>query len=58
MVVWDHEDILAEGYEQLNDESTYVEVKHFNGKTLCNLTEKSDNFFKRLNKKKSFQKKN
>ena len=52
MVVWDHEDYLAEGYEQLNDESTYVEVKHFNGKTLCNLIEKSNNFFKRLNKKK------
>ena len=30
MVVWDREDYLAEGYKQLNDESTYVEVKHFN----------------------------
>ena len=52
VVVWDREDYLAEGYKQLNDESTYVEVKHSNVKILFDLTEKSKNFFKRLNKKK------
>ena len=59
MVVWDCEDYLAEGYQQLNDESTYVEVKYFDDMTLSDLIEKSNNFFKCLNKKKrSFQKRN
>ena len=59
VVVWDREDYLAEGYQQLNDESTYVEVKYFDDKTLSDLIEKSNNFFKCLNKKKrSFQKRN
>ena len=59
VVVWDCEDYLAEGYQQLNDESTYVEVKYFDDKTLSDLIEKSNNFFKCLNKKKrSFQKRN
>ena len=52
VVVWDREDYLAEGYKQLNDESTYAEVKHSNVKALFDLTEKSKNFFKLLNKKK------
>ena len=52
MVVWDCEDYLAEGYKKLNDESTHHEVKHFNDKTLSDLTEKNNNFFKRLNKEK------
>ena len=51
MVVWDREDYLAEGYKQLNDESTYVEVKHSNNKILSDLIEKINNFFKRLKKK-------
>ena len=46
--MWDREDYLAEGYKQLSDESTYVEVKHSNDKTLSDLIEKSNNFFKRL----------
>ena len=49
MVVWDCEDYCAEGYKQLSDESTYVEVKHCD-KTLSDLIEK--NFFKCLNMKK------
>ena len=49
VVVWDCEDYLAEGYKQLSDESTYVEVKHCD-KTLSDLIEK--NFFKCLNMKK------
>ena len=52
VVVWDHEDCFTEGYKQLNDESTYTEIKHSNDKTLSDLIEKSNNFFKRLNKKK------
>ena len=48
MVVWDREDYLAEGYKQLIDESTYVEVKNFNDKTLSDLIEKNNNFRKRL----------
>ena len=54
MAVSDSEDYFAEGYKQLNNESTYVEVKHSNDKTLSDLIEKSKNFFKRLNKKKIF----
>ena len=50
--MWDQEDYLAEGYKQLIDESTYIEVKHSNDKTLSDLIEKSNNFFKSLNKKK------
>ena len=52
VVVWDHEDYLTEGYKQLNDESIYVDVKHSNDKTLSDLIEKSNNFFKCSNKKK------
>ena len=29
VVVWDREDYLAEGYMQLNDKSTYVEINNF-----------------------------
>ena len=29
VVVWDREDYLAEGYKQLCDTSTYVEVKKY-----------------------------
>ena len=46
----DREDYFVEGYKQLNDESIYVEVKH--SKTRSDLIEKSNNFFKLLNKKK------
>ena len=42
MVKWNFEDYLAEGYKQLNDESTYVETKHSNEKSLSDLIE---NFF-------------
>ena len=28
VVVWDREDYLAEGYKQLSDSPTYVEVKN------------------------------
>ena len=52
VVVWDREDDLAEGYKQLNDESIYVDIKHSTDKTLSDLIEKSNNFFKRLNRKK------
>ena len=52
VVMWDRGDYFAEGYKQLNDESTYAEVKHYNDKRLSDLIEKSNNFFKRLNKKK------
>ena len=52
MVLWDRESYLAEGYKQINDESIYVDVKHSNDKTLSDLIEKSNNFFKRLNRKK------
>ena len=34
VVVWDREDYLAEGYKQLSDASTYVEVRNYNGKLL------------------------
>ena len=46
--VRDREDCLAEGYKQLSDTSTYVEVKKYNDKLLSQLTEKSTKFFKRL----------
>ena len=46
--MWDREDYLAEGYKQLSDTSTYVEVKKYNDKLLSQLTEKSNKFFKRL----------
>ena len=52
VVVWDSEDYLAEGYKQLNVESIYVDIKHSTDKALPDLTEKSNNFFKRLNRKK------
>ena len=52
MVVWDREGYLAEGYKQLNDESIYVDIKHSTDKTLSDLIEKSNKFFKRLNRKK------
>ena len=52
VVVWDREDYLAEGYKQLNDESIYVDIKHSTDKTLSDLIEKSNKFFKRLNRKK------
>ena len=57
MIVWACEDYLAEGYKQLNDESTYTEVKHSNDKTLPDLIEKSNNLFERLNKKKTISEK-
>ena len=52
VVVWDREDYQAEGYKQLNDESIYVDIKHSTDKTLSDLIEKSNKFFKRLNRKK------
>ena len=54
MILWDREDYLVEDYKQRNDEFTYVEVKYSNDKTLSDLIEKSNNFFKRLKKKKVF----
>ena len=53
MVLWDHEDYLAEGYKQLSDESIYGNVKHSNDNTLSDLIEKSNNFFNRFNRKKN-----
>ena len=42
---------------QLNDKSTYVEINNFKGKFLCDLTDKSNNFFKRLCKQKTITEK-
>ena len=52
VVVWDREDYLAEGYKQLSDNSTYVEVKNYKEKLLVDLTEKSNEIFKKLCNKK------
>ena len=52
LVVWDSEDYLPEGYKQLSDTSAYVEVKKFNDKSLSQLTEKCNKFFKRLDNNK------
>ena len=57
VVVWDRQDYLAERYMQLNDKSTYVEINNFKGKFLCDLTDKSNNFFKRLCKQKTITEK-
>ena len=51
MVVWDREYYLAEAYKRFNDEYIYVDVYYSNDKILADLIEKSNNFFKRLNKK-------
>ena len=48
VAVWDREDYLAEGYKQLCDISTYLEVKKYNDQLLSQLKEKSNKFFKRL----------
>ena len=52
VVVWDREDYLAEGYKQLSDSSTYVEVKNYREKLLVDLIEKSNKIFKKLCNKK------
>ena len=57
VVVWGREDYLAEGYMQLNDKSTYVEINNFKGKFLRDLIDKSNNFFKRLCKQKTITEK-
>ena len=49
---WDREDYLAEGYKQLNDNSTYVEVMSYTEKLLVDLTEKNNAIFKSLFNKK------
>ena len=49
VVVWNREDYLT---LQLNDESIYVDLKYSTDKTLPDLIKKSNNFFKRSNKKK------
>ena len=51
IVVWDCKDYLAEGYKQLSDSSTYVEVKNYKEKLLVDLTEKNKIFKKLCNKK-------
>ena len=43
---------LAEGYKQLSDSSTYVEVKNYKEKLLADITEKSNKIFKKLGNKK------
>ena len=48
VVVWARKDYLAEGYKQLSDNSTYVEVKNYKEKLLVDLTEKSNEIFKQL----------
>ena len=45
VAVWDREDYLAEGYKQLSDSSTYVEVKNYKKKVLVDLTKKSNKIF-------------
>ena len=50
--MWDHEHYLPEGYKQLNNESIYIDIKHSTDKTLSDLIEKSNNFFKSFNRKK------
>ena len=52
VVVWDRDDYLAEGYKQLSDNSTYVEVNNYKEKFLVDLTEKSNKIFKKLCNKK------
>ena len=49
---WDHEYYLVEGYKQLCDSSTYVEVNNYEEKLLVDLTEKSEKLFKKLCNKK------
>ena len=49
---WDREDYLTEGYRQLSDNSTYVEVKNYKEKLLIDLTKKSNEVFKKLCNKK------
>ena len=51
VVVWDREDYLAEGYRQLSDENVYGEVLDFKEDFFTGLVRKSDNLFRRLNKK-------
>ena len=48
VVLWDRENYLDEGYNQLSDTSTYVEVKKYNDELLSQLSEKSNKSFKRL----------
>ena len=48
IAVWDCKDYLAEGYKQLSNSSTYVEVKNYKEKLLVDLTEKNDKIFKKL----------
>ena len=50
VVVWDHEDYIAEVSKQLNDESVYKSVK-FKDKILQDLAEKSNGIFKGLKQK-------
>ena len=45
-VVWDREDYLADGYKQLSDSLTYVEVKNYKEKLLVDLTEKATKYSK------------
>ena len=45
-VVWDREDYLAEGYKQLSDSSTYVEVKNYKKRLLVDLTKKATKYLK------------
>ena len=42
VVVWYREEYLAEGYTQLNGNSTYVKVKKYMEKLLVDLTDKSN----------------
>ena len=48
VVAWDRDNYLDEGYNQLSDTSTYVEVKKYNDELLSQLSEKSNKSFKRL----------
>ena len=49
---WDHQYYLVEGYKQLSDISTYVELNNYQEKLLVSLTEKSEKLFKKLCNKK------
>ena len=52
VVIWDWEDYLTESYTQLSDQSTYTDIRKFNQKLMCDLTEKSSKIFKGLCNKK------
>ena len=57
IVVWDRNDYLAEGYKQINNSSTYIEINNFKEINLADLVEKSNTLFRKLYSKKSITEK-